>query len=156
MAIWGVSGSDVTNCGWNTVIGGGVLLGCATTAYLVRLLASKALASAKTMQIKDKQAYMQYAQYVGVALGVGISGAAYLLIPGSRFALITDESTSKALKLGVLQTVVGVIIDNFVSKDFTTAAVVGLGGAAATRFGNLVLPVLGLVGTGLGSGFISK
>jgi hypothetical protein len=156
MAIWGVSSSDVTNCGWNTVIGGGVLLGCATTAYLVRLLASKALASATTMKTKDKQAYMQYAQYAGVVLGLAVAGAAYWFIPNSRFALITDDSTSKMLKLGVLQVVAGAIIDNFVSKDFNTAAVVGLGGALATRCGNLVLPVLGLVGAGLGAGFIPR
>ncbi len=152
--VWGVSSSDVTNCGWNTAVGFGVLAACAGTALAVRMLAGAAINSSKTMNEKEQDTYRQYAQYAGVALGLAVAGAAYKFIPNSRFALITDDSNGKMLKLGVLQTVFGAFIDYFVSKDCPTGAVVGLGGALATRCGNLVLPALGVVGAGLGSGYI--
>lgn len=154
--VWGVSRSDVTNCGWNTAVGFGVLGACAISAYIVRLIAFKAIEASKTMERGDKEDYNQYAQYGSVVLGLAVAGAAYMYIPGSRFALITDESTSKMLKLGAVQTVVGAAIDYFVSEEFYSAAIIGLGGALATRCGNLVLAGLGVVGTGLGSGFIKR
>ncbi|HEY5236425.1 MAG TPA: hypothetical protein VIJ14_09625 [Rhabdochlamydiaceae bacterium] len=153
MALWGVSGSDVTNYGWNTAVGFGVLVGCAATAYAVKYVAAMALASSKTMKQDTKDSYSAYA---GIALGLAAAAAAYKFVPASRFALISDDSTSKMFKLGIVQTIVGLIIDGFVSTEFNTAAIVGFGGAAVTRFGYLPLAALGAVGAGLGSGFIAR
>ncbi len=143
--VWGVTASDFNNCKWNTGIGLGMFLSCLATAGIVTAIAKKALASAKINE---------YAQYGSALLGLAVIGAAYLYLPNSSFALITDDSTSKMLKLAVLQTVVGAAFDYFVFNNAPFAGVGGLCGALSTRVGFLPLAVYGIIGTGIGSGFI--
>jgi len=149
MTLWSVSVSDFYNSRWNTGIGLGVFLGGLATAGIVTGIAKKALSSDKI----NEQQY-KYAQYGSALLGLAVVGAAYLYLPGSSFALITDDSTSKMLKLAVLQTVVGLALDRFVFKNYPFAGVGNLCGALSTRIGFLPLAVYGIIGTAIGSQFI--
>ena len=155
--VWGVSSSDVINYGKNTAVGFGVLAGCAAAAYVVKAAAVRVFAAAnKNASTDEKKNHDFYSKCLGAAAGLATAFAAYRLIPGSRFALISDESTSKMFKLGIVQTVIGLTIDSIVSEKCHTAAIVGFGGAAATRFGHLVLVGFGALGAGLGSGIIQR
>jgi hypothetical protein len=157
MALWGVSGSDLKIFGINTAVGAGVVAGCAVAAWGVKKLACVAFAAVKPNATTSEQKKAAgYCQLGGLVAGLGAAAAAYKFVPASRFALVPDLSTSKMFKVGVVQAVAGFILDNFVSDQFLTGTVVGFGGAAATRFGNLVLPVLGAVGAGLGAGCIQR
>jgi len=157
MALWGVSGSDLKTFGFNTAVSAGVVAGCAVAAWAVKKIALMAFAYAKPNATHTEQkTYVGYSKLAGLAVGLGAAAAAYKFVPASRFALVTDVSTSKMFKVGVVEAIAGFILDNVVSKDFNTGVVVGFGGALATRFGNLVLPVLGAVGAGLGAGYIQR
>jgi hypothetical protein len=156
--VWGISGVDVSNNGWNLAVGCGVAAGCGIAAYAVAKLGEVAFAPATDANKEQREsAYkkMDYARYAGVAVGLG---AAYYLafnfVPASRFALVTDDSNSKALKLGAVQTAIGFAINYFTESN--SGAVAGLGGALATRFGNVVLLGFGAFGTAVATGFISK
>jgi hypothetical protein len=156
MALWGVSSSDVTNCGWNTVVGCDVLLACASTAYIVKKLAGWISAQS------NEQGQIIYSQTVnsqiaGAVMGCGVAVAACIFVPGSRFALISDDSVGKIFKLQIVQTVVGLIIDKFVGNKCHTATFVATSCAAATGpYGYFILASLGAVGAGLGSGFLER
>ncbi len=157
MALWGVSGSDLKTYGTNTVVGAGVVAGCAVAAWGVKKLALMAFAALKpNATTSEQKKQVGYSQLAGLAVGLGAAAAAYKFVPASRFALVPDLSTSKMFKVGTVQAVAGFILDNFFSDNFLTGTVVGFGGAAATRFGNLVLPVLGALGAGLGAGYIQR
>jgi hypothetical protein len=153
MTVWGISGSDVTNYGWNTAVGFGVVGACAATAYAVRLLAAKVTPpptkGLAALEMKSRAQLIKYTPLASLVLGLAVAGAAYVFIPNSRFALITDDSTSSMLKLGVLQGIAGTIL--FVTKRAYSGAIVTLGGVLATRFGNLGLAGLGVVGAVLGA-----
>jgi hypothetical protein len=143
--VWGISGVDVSNNGWNLAVGCGVAAGC---GFAPATDASKE-------QRESAYKKMDYVRYAGVAVGLG---AAYYLafnfVPASRFALVPDDSNSKALKLGAVQTAIGFAINYFTESN--SGAVAGLGGALATRFGNVVLLGFGAFGTAVATGFISK
>jgi len=154
MALWGVSRSDVTNNGWNTVVGVGVVAGCVAAALVVKTIAAKCFATwNKKPSDTEKSKHAFYSSTLGAAAGLAATAALCYFIPGSRFALITDDSISKMFKLGAAQAVSGFVIDYFANSNYI-ATIVGLGGAVATRFAYPVLGALGAVGAGLGSGLI--
>lgn len=152
MALWGVSGSDVTNCGWNTAVGLGVFATCAVTAYGVKKVAAIALNSFTTWNNADKASYSQYA---GAALGFAPAIAAYKFVPGSRFSLISGGSNTM-LMLSLVPVAVGLAIDKFVGLKYYTATLVGLNSAAAAHSGYSLFVGLGALGAGFGSGLIKK
>src|ERR1700681_1650915 len=93
MALLGISGSDVINYGWNTVVGCGVCVGCAGIAALVKIVVEKAFAQSKITQQNQET----YSQCAGAAVGFGAAAATYFFIPGSRFALITSKNFPPAV-----------------------------------------------------------
>jgi hypothetical protein len=98
-----------------------------------------------------------YSQIASAVIGCGAAAVAYFFVPGSRFALISDDSVSKNLKLQIVQCIVGLIIDKFVGNKCYTATVVTLSGVpAAGPYGYLILASLGAVGAGLGSGLLER
>ena len=163
MALGGVSVSDLKTFGFNTVVCAGVVGSCAAVAWLVKKLALMGFArfvpaKAKENQEETTARHEKFASMIGLALGLGAAFAAYKLIPTSRFALVANDSNSKALKLGVIQFLFGFMIDCYLTKGFYNGMAVGVGSTAATRFAPLALPVagLGLYGAAVGAGYLQR
>lgn len=155
--VWGISSADLKIYGWNTAVTCGVALGCAVAAYGVKKLAEYAFANTKpNAPTADKEHHAKLSRNVGLLVGIGATAAAYKFVPASRFALVTDELTNTMWKLGALQAIVGFILDKSVGNKFPAFAVLGAGGAAATRFGTVVLIGAGALGAALGSGIFRR
>jgi len=153
MALLSISSSDLADSGWNTAVGCGVLASPAITMAFVNGLA---FVFFMTSRLRNDWA-TKGAIGVGVAsipISFLVSCAVCLAIPGSRFALIADDSISKMLKLAVLQGIAGAVIDYLVSKKPNIATAVGLCGALATYIGPLPFVALGALGTKLGVEFV--
>jgi hypothetical protein len=153
--VWGISGSDVSHNVWNLAVGSGIAVGCAVAAFGVELIAKNALRP-KDGTFEQKETARNISWYLGVAAGLAATGAAYYYLPASRFALITDNSNSKAVKLGAAQAIAGFVADRFLSVGSNTGTVIGIGGALATRFGNVVVLGFGALGTAFGVNYLAR
>ncbi|HEX4839918.1 MAG TPA: hypothetical protein VFU89_05715 [Rhabdochlamydiaceae bacterium] len=163
MALGGISGSDLKAFGFNTLVCAGVVGGCTAVAWLVKkfaLMGFARFAPVKTTTAKEesdaaKARHEKYASVFGMLVGVGVSVAAYKFMPTSRFALVADD---KALKLGIIQFLVGFIFDCYFTKGFYSGMTLGIGSAVATRFAPLALPVagLGIYGAAMGAGYLQR
>ena len=157
MALWGVTGSDVKNCGWNTAVGLGVAVGCAGVAYLVKKVAEAAYARYNPKPLKTEVDTFAARSSIGaLVVGLGTAVVANMYIPGSRFALVTDLSYGKMFKLGTVQEVVGLMVDAVAKHESSTFAIVGAGGALATRFSSYALIGFGAFGAAMGAGYIAR
>jgi hypothetical protein len=150
MALWGVSGLDVKNAGWNGAVGLAVGAGCFGVVWCVKKLALLA----HGYFYSKKQSYA-YATYGSFAVGVGVAILANKYVSNSRFALITNASISKMLKLGAVQTVVGFILDclkgNIAENTSLILTAVGTGTALAGYCSKYALFGFGAAGALLGS-----
>lgn len=159
MALWGISGSDVKNAGWNTAVGIGVAAGCFAVAYGVKKLALYFFdRRVLTPEPEKRENFEKWTNRATCALGLAASYAANAYLPGSRFALIMDNSTAKALKLALIQGFVGLFADSLVHKKPATPifTVLGIGVALAGRVSAYTVFGLGAVGTVIGSGLIAS
>jgi hypothetical protein len=165
MALWGVSGLDVKNAGWNGAVGLAVGASCLGVAWGAKKLAllvyhyvnsSSYFKSAPTQ--KQIDAFATKAGYGSCIAGLGALAVASWYVSNSRFALITDASISKMLKLGAVQTAVGLIFD-LIAKNTLPIPIftaIGAGVALAGHYSKLALFSFGVAGALLGSGVIPR
>lgn len=133
MAFWGVTSTDVTNCGWNLTVGLGVYVGCEIVAFGASKIANSLIS-------KDK------AGYIGIGAGVAASIAA--TVYRSRFALVTDTPFYTMLKLGAVATAVGFAFDYFLGNLVPVCfTFVGLIGSISTRYTTFAPLASGLIGS---------
>lgn len=160
MALWGVSGSDLKTFGFNTAVCAGGFVSCMAVAWGVKKLVmvgfALAAARAKTIAISEKDNKTEkISSALGVAAGFGAAFLVYKFLP-ARFALITDDSNSKALKIGALQAVVGALFDYLTANRFSAGTLIAASGAIGTRFGADVLPLASAFGAVVGAGYCSS
>ena len=127
MLIMGISSSDLKNAGWNLAVGAGVASGCGLVAYCVKKIGI-AVFQSKDPNV-DKTKVVNLSKWAGIAAGVGVAVYVNLHAPAYRIALINDPSLSKMLKLGLVQTIVGLIGDCI--KDFEHPIFMMLGATGA-------------------------
>jgi hypothetical protein len=148
MLIMGISTLDLKNAGWNLVVGAGVASGCGLVAYCVKKIGMAAFKSKDP--IVDKTKGFNFSKWAGIAAGIGI--AVYVNAHGStyRITLINDPAIGKMLKLGLVQTIAGLILDCCVDNENPVFMILGATGAMAghwSRYGLISFGALGaLVG----------
>jgi len=154
MALWGVSGSDVKNVGWNAAVGLGILIGSTIVAALVKKGARIGYSyfNPKATDQEKKDFKNSYASWGSFVIGSAAGYIATLYLP-SRCAVIVDLSTSKMFKVGAATTVAGWILDMIAHNDkapFFT--LIGAGVALAGRFTQYPVLGLGALGAAVASG----
>ncbi len=133
MAFWGVTSTDVTNCGWNLTVGLGVYVGCEIVAFGVSKIASRWIS-------KDMAAY--------TGLGAGVAASIAATVYRSRFALVTDTPFYTMLKLGAVATAVGFAFDYFLAEWIPVCfTFLGLIGSISTRYTTFAPLASGLIGS---------
>lgn len=151
MALWGISLADEKNALWNTAMGLGVVGGCAAIAWIVRKIAEFVFKPAGPDLTREKENHLrERTMPLGFLVGVAAAFAADMFIPDSRFALVIDPSASKMFKHGVIQILVGLILDR-VCKTKTVFTIIGGGAAIAGRFTHYAVFGLGVMGAFVGS-----
>jgi len=153
MAFWGITRTDVANCGWNAAVGIGVLVGCEVVAFSVNKIAQKGYTffypRAWPNEIKN---FNGYASTGSLAVGLVASYAAYAYLPSSRFALVTNFSTDTMPKLVAITTVAGIALHYLTSWQlFIPFSIVGPLGALSTRYTSYATLAFGAVGAFLGA-----
>jgi hypothetical protein len=154
MALWGVTGSDVKNFGWNTAVGLGVAVGCGAVSWGVKKAANVGYAyfNKEKATAKEKEGFSKgYATWGGVAAGLGAAVLANAYLP-ARFALVSDFSTGTMFKVGVVAAVGGAILDYVAKTAFMPFAALGALGAVASRYSAYAPAGFGLFGAAFGSG----
>jgi len=139
MPIIGISGSDLKNSGQNLAVAAAMTTSSAVVAWGVRKLVSKIFDRVSPLPLnastneKNKRNGRVGFTNLGLGLAAGVGAAWYVnsKISASRYALITDPSLGKMLKLGIVQTVAGFCIDYMLGHEMPGFTVFGAGAAIA-------------------------
>jgi len=133
MAFWGVTSTDVTNCGWNLTVGLGVYVGCEIVAFGVSKIASR---------------FMSKNVAANAGFGAGVAASIAATVYRSRFALVTDTPFYTMLKLGAVATAVGFAFDYFLAEWIPVCfTFLGLIGSISTRYTTFAPLASGLIGS---------
>jgi len=143
MAVWGIFGSDIKCALWNTAVSLTIQVGCAGIAFAV----NRCYRAAFTLFSKPTPDHTLRFRQLGFVIGIGAAIATCIYLPHSRFALAANASTSTMLKLGIIQTVTGLIFDyTHPTHIALLMTVAGSGAALAGRYTSYALILVGTWG----------
>ena len=158
MPIMGISTSDLKNNGWNLVVATGMTASSAAAAWgvgkLVSIFYNRVIPLTSNYSIAQKNSRHNQRNRARLLLGLtaGVGAAWYInsKISNSRYALITDPSLGKMFKLGVVQSVVGFLIDSVRGGKVPFVGVLGVGAAVAGHWSRYSYIGFGLLGAAAG------
>jgi hypothetical protein len=153
MTVFGISGSDLKNAGWNLTAAASVTAACAVIAWIVKAysfdILNRAPQSNDSSLTHNK--LLAHSRWKGFAVGLSAAWLINSKISNSPHALITDPSLDKMLKFALIQTVFGGILDRTLRSSNHVFTIFGAAVAAAGYWSRYSLFVFGAFGALIGA-----